>query len=53
MIEMVITITGEWLNTLSLPYTRPYMLSRILELAQERHAIVRIAGQHWDKPARI
>lgn len=42
-----ITITGQWLNTLPLPYTRPYMVQRIFDLAKEHHWDVRISGQHW------
>jgi hypothetical protein len=44
-----ITITGQWLNTLPLPHTRPYMVGRIFQLAKERHWTVRIAGEHWEQ----
>ena len=42
-----ITITGQWLNTLPLPHTRPYMVEQIFKLAKENGWNVVLSGGHW------
>jgi hypothetical protein len=44
-----ITITGQWLNTLPLPHTRPYVVGRIFKLAEANGWTVRLAGGHWEQ----
>ena len=43
-----IVVTGQWVNTLPLPHTRPYTIGLIYKAATETGWNISLPGKHWD-----
>ena len=42
-----VIVTGEYLNTLPLPHTRPYMVELVFKAAKDKNWAVSMPGEHW------